>query len=180
MLSSLPQDLPATYERILARLETRSLRNVRLVLLALSFAKRDLTVDELSDILCIDPNGDLRIKNTEIYWNRLLTSCSSLVSLSSMPLSSEIDSRAHIRLAHFTVKEYLVSKEIELGKASRFALSAGEGSRVMAKLCLACLLYHDKLTSFQPTTLKRDPFTVHAQIFWATHSRDANGEHVGV
>lgn len=180
MLSSLPQDLPATYERILARLETRSLRNVRLVLLTLSFAKRDLTVDELSDILCIDPNGDLRIKNTGIYWNRLLTSCSSLVSLSPMSPSSEIDSRAHIRLAHFTVKEYLVFKEIELGKASRCALSAGEGSRVMAKLCLACLLYHEKVISFQPTTLKRDPFTVHAQIFWATHSRDANGEHVRV
>ncbi|KAK4197786.1 hypothetical protein QBC40DRAFT_299004 [Triangularia verruculosa] len=67
VLSSLPQDLPATYER-----------------------KQDLKVGQFSDVLLINPNGSPRIRNVGIYWNRLLTACSSLVSLSPPSHSADI------------------------------------------------------------------------------------------
>ncbi|KAK0660858.1 hypothetical protein QBC41DRAFT_330686 [Cercophora samala] len=95
VLSSLPQDLPATHERILARLQRRSFKNIRLILLALAFSRQDLTVGDLLDILRIDPIGSRRFRNLGIYWNRLPTACSSLVSISQhlpLPRSAE----AHI------------------------------------------------------------------------------------
>ncbi|KAK4950134.1 hypothetical protein LTR10_011111 [Elasticomyces elasticus] len=51
---------------------------------------------------------------------------------------------AKVRLAHYSVKEYLMSNLIRCGPVSSFALSAHEGHKHIVQCCLAYLAYHEE------------------------------------
>ena len=183
VLRTLPKDLPATYERILARIDGKQFKSVWTVLVSLAFATEPLTIDEVINILRIDPRARPPTKDIAIYHKKLLASCSSLVfAFSGMTRDrsgNQGPSRIHLRLAHLSVKEYLVSEEIRRSAAAAFALSHGLGNRVMAELCLGCLLQHDNILSFGSETLDAFPFTIYAADNWGQHAREANGEETG-
>ena len=83
------------------------------------------------------------MKNISIYGNTLLRACSSLVSVSSgHAKGAKLDDGVVLRLAHFSVKKYLVSEEIRTNTAKVFAVFSGVGHRVMAEFCLNYLLRH--------------------------------------
>jgi len=87
----------------------------------LAFSRRSLSKAEVSSILQIDPTMQPYIKSTKIFWNRLLTACSSLITISSADGStSSKDNPQEIRLAHFSVKEYLMSETIRNSKMNAF------------------------------------------------------------
>ncbi|KAK5717363.1 hypothetical protein LTR15_009257 [Elasticomyces elasticus] len=50
-----------------------------------------------------------------------------------------------VRLAHYSVKEYLMSNLIRCSPVSSFALSAHEGHKHIVQCCLAYLVYHEEL-----------------------------------
>jgi len=183
-LRSLPKDLPATYERILARVDGKRFKSVWTVLVSLAFAHKPLTIDEMINILRIDPRAKPPTKNIPIYHKALLASCSSLV-LTFSEATRDMDSgklgspKAHLRLAHLSVKEYLVSEEIRQSAVAAFGVSHGLGNRVMAELCLGCLLQNNDVLSFGLQTLDTFPFTTYAAVNWGRHARDANGEETG-
>ena len=189
VLESLPKGLPATYEQILARIDERQRKNVWLVLVSLSFATCPLTIDQVANLLRIDPCHKPRTKPITIYHHRLLAACSSLVSTFSIVEDYEDDeddegfgvgsSKLHLRLAHLSVKEYLVSEGIKRSSVSGFWMSHGLGNRVLAELCISCLLQHDNIASFGRQTLDAFPFTTYAVENWAGHAKEANGEETG-
>ncbi|KAL2262297.1 hypothetical protein VTK26DRAFT_1801 [Humicola hyalothermophila] len=177
VLKSLPKDLPATYERILSRLRPQQVRHVRTVLVALAFWEGVPTMDELAYILRIDPRGKPRIRDIKIYWNRILTACSSLVSVShNGNKGPQLDGRTCLRLAHFSVKEYLVCEETKSSAASAFAVSSGVANRFMAELCLSCLLHYVNVAVFGAEFFEKHPFTCYAWWNWNKHSNAANCE----
>ncbi|KAL2024217.1 hypothetical protein VTK56DRAFT_9373 [Thermocarpiscus australiensis] len=178
VLHSLPKDLPDTYERILARVDRRQVRAVRTILVALAFSTEALTINEVSVILRTSASGKPWIKDVDIYWSPLLTACSSLVSISSTDighLGFDIrTSLCYLRLAHFSVKEYLSSEEIRRSKASSFSVSSSEGNRIMAMACISYLLHHGGVESSEPC-LSVSHFTHYAVRNWVAHAKQADG-----
>ncbi|KAK1704363.1 hypothetical protein BDP67DRAFT_215096 [Colletotrichum lupini] len=153
-LASLPPDLPSTYERILVNLDVKSAARVRDVMVALAFARRPLQVGEVL--------------------NQLLSLCSSMVLISTS--GSGEKKKQEMRLAHASVKDYLVSKQLRSGPASAFYTTPRQGHLLMAAKSVACLLNQNDVSDFGPHTLEEVPFLLYSALNWVHHARDANLE----
>ncbi|KAI3530432.1 pfs domain-containing protein [Colletotrichum filicis] len=176
ILESLPSDLPSTYERVLINLHVTSAMRIREVLLALAFARRPLTVEEVVDMVRISTSDYRRRvkKPNRVYLKQLLSLCSSLVSVSvdgSGPMNKQ-----ELRLAHASVKDYLVSDHLRCGPASAFYTTHGQGNLLLAAKGVACLLEQDDVSRFGPHTLEEVPFLQYSALNWTYHAREANLE----
>ncbi|KAF7891213.1 uncharacterized protein EAF02_001538 [Botrytis sinoallii] len=118
-LRKLPPDLPKSYERILERVNRSSKENqtlVRHTLLWVVYAEEPLTITQLLQALAVRPGDETFEKENMTTLEELLNWCSSLIRQKSQ--SDELE------LAHFTVKEYLLSLSEECGPAiSQYRLS---------------------------------------------------------
>ncbi|TGO72234.1 hypothetical protein BELL_0477g00090 [Botrytis elliptica] len=118
-LRKLPPDLPKSYERILDRVNRSSKENqtlVRHTLLWVVYAKEPLTITQLLQALAVRPGDETFEKENMTTLDELLNWCSSLIRQKSQ--SDELE------LAHFTVKEYLLSLSEECGPGiSQYRLS---------------------------------------------------------
>ncbi len=107
-LRNLPPTLDKTYERILESIHESHRRYAQKLLQWLSFSARPLQIKELTEVLVIDFVEEQPIYDTKHRLRNprdILTICSSLVS---SPTSDD----GEIRLAHFSVREYLISTRI--------------------------------------------------------------------
>ncbi len=130
-------------------------------------------------LLRIDPVLRPPTKNITIFYKRLLATCSSLVSTFSNPEESKVTKRpprVFLRLAHLSVKEYLVSEELKQSSVGGFWMSHGLGNRVMAEHCVSCLLQHDDVISFGSPALDMFPLTKYASRNFLLHAKEANEE----
>lgn len=105
----------------------------------------------------------------------MLTLCSCLITVSEKgPIgqeSSNIES-LEVRLAHSSVKDYLVSRHIESGPFIRFALEAHLAHFVMAGCCLVYLLQFRH--PLDVATVQRFPLGLYSAQFWPEHYRRAD------
>jgi hypothetical protein len=93
--------------------------------------------------------------------------CSSLVVVVSTK-SDDV-----LQLAHFSVKEYLVSNRVESVIAGEFQKVTASAS--IAKVCLAYLLQFDH--ELQPEeVLIRFPLAKYSATFWMSYATVGNGE----
>ncbi|KAF7950301.1 hypothetical protein EAE96_007589 [Botrytis aclada] len=129
-LRKLPPDLPKSYERILDRVNKSNKENQNLVrhtLLWVVYAKRPLTITQLLQALAVRPGDETFEKRNMTTLNKLLHWCSSLIRQKSQ--SEELE------LAHFTVKEYLLSLSEECGPGiSQYRLS-GDHAEIVRMCC---------------------------------------------
>ncbi|KAF7986925.1 hypothetical protein HWV62_12719 [Athelia sp. TMB] len=164
-LDALPRDLEGTYERILTK--SRRHRDLLQILHWLAFSARDLSVEEISEVVSVhlDATGgpvfdsDLRYGDPKIA----LIVCSGLV----------IETNGIVKLAHFSVKEYLVSDRIGTSPAAGFRISEKISHSVIAKTCLAYLLSFDKLESLTSENIDTFPLSAYAAEHWIDHYRSA-------
>lgn len=129
-MKKLPPDLPKSYDRILDRVNRSSKENQRLVkhtLLWIAYAIEPLTTTQLLQALALRP-GDNTFENENMTTlDELLKWCSSLIRKGSHSDGLE--------LAHFTVKEYLLSlPENPNPELSQYGLT--ENHAELAKTCL--------------------------------------------
>ncbi|KAF7981785.1 hypothetical protein HWV62_31871 [Athelia sp. TMB] len=177
-LERLPQNLEETYERILARSERRS--EVLQILQWLAFSIRALSIEEIADVVSIDlhaENGpsydpDLKYGNPMV----LLTICSGLVALADAPADgytwkSDPSVRTIVKLAHFSVKEYLLSAQIGAGNGAFFGINERLSHSIITQTCLAYLLNFDKLDSINEENYRSFPLAPYAAEFWIVHHR---------
>lgn len=119
-LASLPVTLGETYERILGEIKEAYRKDAVKALQWIVHAERPLRIEELADALAIDVtrqprfDDEARISDPQ----EILPICSSLIDITSM----DNDKRQVVKLAHFSVKEYLVSDNIRSGRAAIFAV----------------------------------------------------------
>ena len=78
-----------------------------------------------------------------------------------------------VRLAHFSVKEYLVSDRIQHGIAARYSIREIQSHGVLAGDCIAYLLQFDKPDLLTSETLKLSPLARYAAEHWTSHARKA-------
>ncbi|CAD6586135.1 MAG: hypothetical protein ASARMPRED_002451 [Alectoria sarmentosa] len=157
-LASLPKTLDDTYERILCSIDEEHAEDALKVLQWLAFSNEPLKLREVAEATAItlgdmprfDPEDRLR------HPTDILAICSSLIHLSAAegfrlpsptpPPFSEEDHTQHleVRLAHYSVKEYLVSERIKRAKAAFYSICEASANVFLARSCLVYLMYFDK------------------------------------
>ena len=155
----------------------------------LTFSARPLILEEVAEVVAIDVNDSPRFdpERRLAEPRDILTICSSLITVA---IDGENSSNS-VRLAHFSVKEYLVSERIRLSKAQGFSIQEVDSNGVIAEDCLAYLLQFDKVDSFKPRPVVKDteyltsppsltsddlrkfPLALYAAECWTVHARVA-------
>ena len=167
-LQTLPKTLDETYERILLGIPLQYQQEAISALSWLVFGKRPFTVEELAEASVIDITSTI---NRPFDANeRLLDLGSIITTLSGLVSVTEATSRnekAKIRLAHFSVEEYLVSERIMNSPASAFHLSYTSSARSLSGGCLYYLQCPNLSEGF--------PFLAYAAEYWPAHVKDCEG-----
>jgi ankyrin repeat protein len=160
----MPDTLDKTYERILASIDDLYFDEVRTALEWLAFSTRPLSVAEMAEVCSIrlDDSGEPYLdQGGHAALLGLLGVISSLVLVENRRGSASQDFTfgesypdkydtscypSTIRLAHFSVKEYLVSDRLQQSDArfSRFAVRESQAHMSLSQSCCAYFLYFTK------------------------------------
>jgi ankyrin repeat protein len=137
-LAGLPPDLDQTYERILGTIDGDYSPYALRILQWVAFSIRPLFIDEVAEVVAIDPKRDPAFDCDEVLEDPLevLNICSSLVTM----VVDQGSPRQVVELAHYSVKEYLVSDRICTGKAAMYSMREDTSHDSIAASCLGYLL----------------------------------------
>ncbi|KAK4072975.1 uncharacterized protein Triagg1_5652 [Trichoderma aggressivum f. europaeum] len=138
-LGDLPKGLDETYDRMLQGIDDRYRKSVANSLKWLAISMRPLTIDELAEIFIMHPYGAVVIDSTE----RLFTTRDVLIYFSGLI----VENRETVRLAHFSIKEYLVSSRIQQHLASTFSFNDIDAHLFIAYSCFSYLSYMSSLAN---------------------------------
>ena len=177
LLNSLPQSLDETYERILCSIDDSLTEDARRILTLLCFAARPLTVLELIDGVAVEINPPrLNAKRRLQGVDDVLEICPGLVDfdISTTGIYSGKEATQTVRIAHFSVQEYLESERIQRQSAAKFCLS---GTTAHAEIAQICLIYWLEpglaVTMLDRVLLEKYPLAYFAAEFWYHHYKSA-------
>lgn len=175
-LKELPRTLDDTYERILQKIDSKDVEDAQSILKWLTFAERSLTLEEVVEAAVTKPTGnavDLNEKLIDLL--DVIQICQDLVTLSEeqLVICGIAQDCQVVRFAHFSVKEYLISRRITEGPAARFSLSASLAHDQIARCCLSVVLQNNKRNSrvLDPTVL---PLLRYAAEYWFKHVQNSS------
>ncbi|UKZ66398.1 uncharacterized protein TrAtP1_007573 [Trichoderma atroviride] len=133
-LQSLPDGLGATYDRMLLNINPKFQSRIIDSLKWLAFSLTPIAVDWLSEIFTFRAEHIHPPDETEklFHANDIIKYFSSLVVV-----ADDV-----VRLAHFSIKEYLISTRITGGPAAAFALNEMDAHLYIATSCLAYHILH--------------------------------------
>ncbi|KAM5342659.1 hypothetical protein ACJ41O_013625 [Fusarium nematophilum] len=165
VLASLPRTLDETYAQMLCNIPFNSTSYARQMLTLLCCARRPLTVDELIVSITFEGedepgfNPKRKLKNIDAIHQV----CPGFISVDANP-TTLVET---VRLAHFSVREYLESDRIlHHQNAASFGVRPEDADRLMAALCLTVLLG-------QPVPPQDEAHLVHyAAQYWPEHYRN--------
>jgi ankyrin repeat protein len=172
VLRELPKTLDATYERVLKEIGMTNQYQAYRLLQCLTVAIRPLRVEELAEVLALDFDGakdGIPALNKAWRWDdqqeAVLSTCSSLIIISHDHLSN---SRV-VQFAHFSVKEYLVSRRLANVKAdiSHFHIRLETAHTIIAQACLAILLQ----SNYNISAKNGSPLSNYAAQYWVDHAQ---------
>jgi hypothetical protein len=209
-LDDLPATLDDTYTRVLLDIEEMYHDHALTLLRWLAYARSPPTLGELVDAAVTDPvheshidadnRGDLEdtlnilsglvtveeSKDTDVEGRsetKYSTTDVSIIDHDSADVafhSRNLTPDTRVRLAHFSVKEYLESKRILKSGADQFYLESATGHRVLTQSCLTYLRYYS--VSCEKTLRVQDletfPLLEYAAKSWFYHSTMQCGDEV--
>ncbi|PWI64608.1 hypothetical protein PCL_09502 [Purpureocillium lilacinum] len=168
-LRSLPRTLDETYARILSNLPQEHRHRTVLILQFLAYSERPLTVEEAVDAIALDTNSKPRFdrQNRMPVPQEISRYCSSLVAVSNPKSDTSGETKAQLQLAHFSVKEYLLSDRLEAAVAEPFTEFNARAS--IAEVCLAYLLDMDQCL---PTSQLKQSYWLaeYSARYWSDHA----------
>jgi hypothetical protein len=173
-LKNLPKTLDDTYARILTNIEEDYQQEALSALLWLVFSERPLKIEEIADAAVVNPQSDPPFNPDERLSdpNDVLQILAGLVTIS--PKDGPYNSpQLVVRLAHFSVKEYLLSDRILNGPAWKFSTSSITANDFIARSCLLYILHYDESDSkaMSSDDLERFPLLQYACQFWYIHAK---------
>ncbi|SMR60828.1 unnamed protein product [Zymoseptoria tritici ST99CH_1E4] len=178
-LYRLPSTLDETYERMLVGIE-RMYREEALTLLRwLAYARSPPTLGQLAEAAIVDPvEGGSVDFNQRGNLEDTLDILSGLVTKVEKPGQCDCEECRYdpaavtVRLAHFSVQEYLESGRIKDSEARDFYLEVGMGHEFLAHSCLTYLEHYS--ASEKKTSTDKDlfefPLLKYAAEAWYDHS----------
>lgn len=165
-LKSLPNTLQETYDRILLNINVDYQEMAQCALIWLAFSEGPLRVKEVAEAAILNPELNPAFDPENKFFNPsdILGILGSLVTYSSEGI---------VRIAHFSVQEYLVSKGIKDSKASKFGFTKHFVNPFIAESCLKYIFYYDE--SDLKTSGKEDleifPLLNYVCQFWHIHTK---------
>lgn len=193
-LDSLPQTLADTYDRILCDIDPFFKCEVRHVLQWLAFSRRPLTLDEVAEVVAFDVRNDykfnkenrlaepgevLNLLSSLVVANDMEGNCSSLdTDGSSVASASTLETKATtVKLAHLTVKQYLVSNKIHEGPVAFFGMGEDDSNAVIGRTGLLCLHLCNDASPIDSEKFSRDfPLSVYSAVYWTDHLYPGHGK----
>ncbi|KAE8372510.1 hypothetical protein BDV26DRAFT_297790 [Aspergillus bertholletiae] len=174
VLDTLPQDLDETYAQILRKIPHLHCREVLQLLQWLVHAMRPMRSTELMEVVTftLGKDYDIQIDRNRRPWNHesLLVMCSSLVSCQTREVgdTSARSTVVEIKLAHFSVHEYLIS--VFLCPPLRASFDTDWVNTLIAKQCIRYLIGVGTITS-QGEDITGLPLARYAAEYWHCHLR---------
>ena len=177
-LATLPPTLDETYYRILCAIDEDDSQYAIRILQWLAFSERPLQVEEVAEVVAINPERDPSFDREEVLEDPLdvLTICSSLVTIATNDKDGlgmlERHSRSTgkvVLLAHYSVKEYLISESCRQGRALRYSMQDITCNEFIAKSCLGYLLQFQRLDSLTNQSIEESKLARYSAQFWTTH-----------
>ncbi|KAF3765426.1 Pfs, NACHT and ankyrin domain protein [Cryphonectria parasitica EP155] len=169
-LSSLPETLSATYARILESIPEMHLPSTARILHFLILSDRALRLDEAVDAIAVQPSERPRFNPINRMPDPLEISryCSSLVILTTRDTGEE--EIVEMQLAHFSVKEFFLSKPPNLLKPGINKYFGDRAARItFAETCLSYLRELNETDSIY-TILESRPFALYCSEYWSRHA----------
>ncbi|KAJ5631612.1 NACHT nucleoside triphosphatase [Penicillium longicatenatum] len=177
-LRSLPRDLDETYERILCEVDEADAEDLRRILTILCSSIRPLTVRELIEAHAVElgesPHLDREGRSFEP--GDILDICLGLVEfVATGNEDGELD--LTVRIAHFSVQEYLQSDRIRKRKAQKYAILDESACTEMTQICLAYLLDPTLSTgTLDEMKLQEFPLAHFAARYWFHYYQRSQAE----
>ncbi|KAI9762711.1 MAG: hypothetical protein M1840_001178 [Geoglossum simile] len=173
-LNSLPETLGETYERIFRDVPSGYEREVRTILMLLTFSMRPMSVGEVAEATAVDLDKqkfDPEDRFPDPYI--VLELCSSLVTVTTQDMSNRYFGGPSevkvLQFSHFSVQEYLLSDRARRKLQPEFCISRPIGQLNITQMCLLYLLDFNggkRADSFNHAEL---PFLLYAATHWTTH-----------
>lgn len=136
------------------------------------FSKRPLTVKKLAEASVIDVDSGKPFDSAE----RLFEPASIISILSGLvSVTNGFAEYSEVRLAHFSVEEYLVSERLSTGRASKFHLSFSPSTHRILAACLYYLQSADVHSESGTHFGTESPLLLYASKFWPAHAQDSQG-----
>jgi hypothetical protein len=176
-LASLPKDLNETYARILTNIDEDYRRDALKILQWLTYSARPLRLEEVAEVVAVDVDESPRFDPEKRYLEPrdIWTTCSSLISLQGEILEDahKGNTRVIVQLAHFSVKEYLISPSIRNERAKDYSIQEVDTNALIAESCLAYLLHFDEPGSLTTRSVLEFPLANYAAEYWTRHAQVA-------
>jgi ankyrin repeat protein len=177
-LESLPETLDETYNRILEAIHKVNVDDAYKVLQWLAFSARPVKLEEVTDALAVDlDKSEFKPDEWLTGAQGILKICSSLVTVSKTTISDrpyKTEECYVLTLAHFSVKEYLLSDNIRISrpKVSRFSICKEDADILIAQTCLVYLLQFNNLQYTNWTRADKDyPLARYSAQHWVKHAQ---------
>ncbi|KAL2047254.1 hypothetical protein N7G274_001273 [Stereocaulon virgatum] len=189
-LRMLPKDLLGTYSRILENVHEDYRNDAYNALRWLAFAGRPLKLSELIESLLVDPENDPPFNSEDRLSDphAILEILPGLISISSgvedVYRDEDNDHRdedsERIRLAHFSVKEFITDGHLLSGPTANFGMMLNGSHHFITKACLAYILYYEQSENRHCTRadLELFPLLHYACQYWYRHKTISNQEGV--
>lgn len=131
-LDNLPKGLDETYQRIFGAIDAKAEQNVRRILMWLAFERGTIKFDlgTLAELYAIRPDNAVAIEDG----NRLLFPNNILKMMPGLIIT---DSNGEIRIAHYSIQQYLLSSQIRKSPAAPFAFSESDAHMFIGHSWLA-------------------------------------------
>ena len=170
VLKSLPPSLDETYNRMLMSIEGASKSYAQRILTLLCVSTRPLSAAELIDGIAVNLGTDPKFDPSRRLQDTMAIQeiCSGLVETDD----SENISSPIVRIAHYSVQEYLTSDRILFQPAKAFSVNLQEAHAEMAQICLVYLIN----TLDERVLMSRFevwPFIHYAALYWVDHFRSS-------
>ncbi|KAF8196084.1 ectomycorrhiza-induced ankyrin-domain/NACHT-domain-containing protein [Pholiota molesta] len=168
-LENLPKGLYETYDRILSKVDNKAdCTDITTFLRWLCFSVRPMYLAEIAETVTVDfdmEDGPQYVP-AHRYWNErdVLEKCAGLIT----------ESEGEVKLAHFSIKEYLLSEHLSDGVTSGFHLISIETSHALiSQTCLAYLLQFDVPNSLAVhiNVATSFPLAPYAAKHWVSHAQ---------
>ncbi|KAF7976126.1 hypothetical protein HWV62_7573 [Athelia sp. TMB] len=169
-LKALPRGLNDTYAKILTCSPRPS--DLKRFLQCLAFSNRPMTVVEIAEVATIhfgDEDSNVPVYESDRRFENpkdVLSICYGLIT--------EVE--GVVKLAHYSVKEFLLSEEIQRGAAKYFFTNESLSHCTIAQICLAYLLQLDQLTFMTQENIDSFPLAPYAANRFASHVRSICSE----
>ncbi|KAF3385972.1 Ankyrin repeat and KH domain-containing protein 1 [Talaromyces pinophilus] len=171
-LNSLPETLYDTYAEMLAKIHDENYEVALRMFHWLLFSNRPLSIEELAELAAMDFGDDC--PTIQRFWDpaEILKICpgflTTIEEFSNDQKSGE--TRTFIRIAHISIREYLMSSEIGKSRVSRYQITTDSAHADITESCLQYMQLIDQ--PFATVSHEDFPLASYTMGQWLVHYRN--------